>query len=62
MSFLWQALGAGLGIRMALVAQSPTGLPWGRSVLAVAVIDASFRVLTAVMVSALLFESNVASV
>ena len=69
MSAFWQALGAagvtlgvGLGIGMALGAQSPTGLPWGRSVLAVAVIDTSFLVLTAVIVSALLFESNVSPV
>ena len=55
-------LGAGLGIGMALGAQSPTGLPWGRSVLAVAVIDTSFMVATAVIVSALLFESNVSPV
>ena len=55
-------LGAGLGIGMAFGAQSPTGLPWGRSVLAVAVIDASFLVVTAVIVSALLFESNVSPV
>ena len=69
MSLFWQALGvagvtlgAGLGIGMALGAQSPTGLPWCRSVLAVAVIDTSFLVVTAVIVSALLFESNVAPV
>lgn len=69
MSLFWQALGAagvtlgaGLGIGMALGAQSPPGLPWGRSVLAVAVIDTSFLVVTAVIVSALLFESNVAPV
>ena len=69
MSSFWQALGAagvtlgaGLGIGMALGAQSPTGLPWGRSVLAVAVIDTSFLVMTAVIVSALLFESNVSPV
>ena len=55
-------LGAGLGIGMAFGAQSPTGLPWGRSVLAVAVIDSSFLVVTAVIVSALLFESNVSPV
>ena len=55
-------LGAGLGIGMAFGAQSPTGLPWGRSVLAVAVIDTSFLVVTAVIVSALLFESNVSPV
>lgn len=55
-------LGAGLGIGMAFGAQSPTGLPWGRSVLAVAVIDTSFLVMTAVIVSALLFESNVSPV
>jgi NSS family neurotransmitter:Na+ symporter len=69
MSAFWQALGAagvtlgaGLGIGMALGAQSPTGLPWGRSVLAVAVIDTSFLVVSAVIVSALLFESNVSPV
>ena len=69
MGAFWQALaaagvtlGAGLGIGMALGAQSPTGLPWGRSVLAVAVIDTSFLVATAVIVSALLFESNVSPV
>ena len=69
MSAFWQALGAagvtlgaGLGIGMAFGAQSPTGLPWGRSVLAVAVIDTSFLVMTAVIVSALLFESNVSPV
>ena len=69
MSFFSQALGAagvtlgaGLGIGMALGAQSPTGLPWGRSVLALAVIDTSFQVVTAVIVSALLFDSNVAPV
>ena len=55
-------LGAGLGIGMAFGAQSPTGLPWGRAVLAVAVIDTSFLVMTAVIVSALLFESNVSPV
>ena len=65
----WQALGAagvtlgaGLGIGMALGAQAPTGLPWGRSVLAVAVIDTSFLIVTAVIFSALLFESNVSPV
>ena len=69
MSAFWQALGAagitlgaGLGLGMALGAQSPPGLPWGRSVLAVAVIDTSFLIVTAVIVSALLFESNVAPV
>ena len=69
MSAFWQALGAagvtlgaGLGIGIAFGAQSPTGLPWGRSVLAVAVIDTSFLVVTAVIVSALLFESNVSPV
>ncbi|MBL6812631.1 MAG: hypothetical protein ISQ66_03790 [Luminiphilus sp.] len=69
MSAFWQALGAagvtlgaGLGIGMALGAQSPIGLPWGRSVLAVAVIDTSFLVVSAVIVSALLFESNVSPV
>jgi NSS family neurotransmitter:Na+ symporter len=45
---------------MALGAQSPTGLPWGRSVLAVAIIDTGFMLVTAVIVSALLFETNVA--
>ena len=69
MSAFWQALGAagvtlgaGLGIGMALGAQSPTGLPWGRSVLAVAVIDTRFLVVSAVIVSARLFESNVSPV
>jgi NSS family neurotransmitter:Na+ symporter len=69
MGAFWKALGAagvtlgaGLGIGMAFGAQSPRGLPWGRSVLAVAVIDASFLVVTAVIVSALLFESNVSPV
>ena len=69
MGAFWQALGAagvtlgaGLGIGMAFGAQSPTGLPWGRSVLAVAVIDTSFLVVSAVIVSALLFESNVSPV
>jgi NSS family neurotransmitter:Na+ symporter len=64
---LWRAvsaagvtLGAGLGLGMALGAQSPTGLPWGRSVLAVAIIDTGFMLVTAVIVSALLFETNVA--
>jgi len=64
---LWHALsaagvtlGAGLGLGMALGAQAPTGLPWGRSVLAVAIIDTGFMLVTAVIVSALLFETNVA--
>ena len=64
---LWQALsaagvtlGAGLGLGMAFGAQSPTGLPWGRSVLAVAIIDTGFMLVTAVIVSAVMFETNVA--
>lgn len=63
----WQALGAagitlgaGVGVGMALGAQAPPGLPWARSVLAVAVLDSTFMVITAVILSALLFESNVA--
>lgn len=66
---LWQALsaagitlGAGMGLGMALGAQAPTGLPWARSVLAVAVIDTTFLMITAVIVTALFFESNVAPV
>ena len=35
-------LGAGLGVGMALGAQAPPGLPWGRSVIAVAVLDTLF--------------------
>ena len=45
----WQALGAagitlgaGVGVGLALGAQAPTGLPWARSVLAVAVLDTAF--------------------
>jgi len=53
-------LGAGLGLGMALGAQSPPGLPWGRSILAVAVLDTAFMILTAVIVCAALFEVNVA--
>ena len=63
----WQALGAagitlgaGVGVGLALGAQAPTGLPWARSVLAVAVLDTAFMVITAVILSALLFEANVA--
>ena len=52
-------LGAGLGVGMALGAQAPPGLPWGRSVLAVAVLDTTFLIITAVIISALLFEANV---
>jgi NSS family neurotransmitter:Na+ symporter len=66
---LWQALsaagvtlGAGVGLGMALGAQAPTGLPWARSVLAVGVIDTTFLMITAVIVTALFFESNVAPV
>jgi NSS family neurotransmitter:Na+ symporter len=66
---LWQALsaagvtlGAGMGLGMALGAQAPTGLPWARSVLAVGVIDTTFLMITAVIVTALFFESNVAPV
>lgn len=65
----WQALGAagitlgaGVGVGLALGAQAPTGLPWARSVLAVAVLDTAFMVITAVILSALLFEANVAPV
>ena len=53
-------LGTGLGLGMALGAQSPTGLPWGRSVLAVAVLDSSFMLITAVIAATLLFNANVA--
>ncbi|MDA8554308.1 hypothetical protein PQZ11_01605 [Luminiphilus sp.] len=53
-------LGAGLGVGMALGAQSPPGLPWGRSILAVAVLDTAFMIVTAVIVCAALFEVNVA--
>lgn len=53
-------LGAGLGLGMALGAQSPPGLPWGRSILAVAVLDTAFMIVTAVIVCAALFEVNVA--
>ncbi len=53
-------LGAGFGLGMALGAQSPPGLPWGRSILAVAVLDTAFMVVTAVIVCAALFEVNVA--
>ena len=52
-------LGAGLGVGMALGAQAPPGLPWGRSVLAVAVLDTAFLIVTAVIISALLFGANV---
>ena len=52
-------LGAGLGVGMALGAQAPPGLPWGRSVLAVAVLDTTFLIVTAVIISALLFGANV---
>jgi NSS family neurotransmitter:Na+ symporter len=55
-------LGAGVGVGLALGAQAPTGLPWARSVLAVAVLDTAFMVITAVILSALLFEANVAPV
>ena len=53
-------LGTGLGLGMALGAQAPTGLPWGRSVLAVAVLDSAFLVVTAVIASSLLLNANVA--
>ena len=52
-------LGTGLGVGMALGAQAPPGLPWGRSVLAVAVLDTTFLIVTAVIISALLFGANV---
>ena len=53
-------LGTGLGLGIALGAQAPTGLPWGRSVLAVAVLDSAFLVVTAVIASSLLLNANVA--
>ena len=53
-------LGAGLGLGMALGAQAPPGLPWGRSILAVAVLDTAFMVTTSIIVCAVLFEVNVA--
>jgi len=53
-------LGAGLGIAMALGAQAPQGLPWARSVIAVAILDTAFLFVTAIITSALLFEVNVA--
>jgi len=53
-------LGAGLGLGMALGAQSPPGLPWGRSIVAVAVLDTAFMLATAVIVCGALFEVNVA--
>jgi len=53
-------LGAGLGLGMALGAQAPPGLPWARSILAVAVLDTAFMVTTAIIVCAALFEVNVA--
>ena len=53
-------LGAGLGIAMALGAQAPQGLPWARSVIAVAILDTAFLIVTAIIASALLFEVNVA--
>ena len=53
-------LGTGLGLGMALGAQAPTGLPWGRSVLAVAVLDSAFLVVTAVIAASLLLNANVA--
>ena len=55
-------LGTGLGLGMALGAQAPTGLTWGRSVLAVAVLDSAFLVVTAVIASSLLLNANVAPV
>ncbi len=54
------ALGAGLGVAMALGAQAPQGLPWARSVIAVAILDTGFLVVTAIIASALLFEVNIA--
>lgn len=54
------ALGAGLGVAMALGAQAPQGLPWARSVIAVAILDTVFLVVTAIIASALLFEVNIA--
>lgn len=53
-------LGTGLGLGMALGAQSPPDLPWGRSVLAVAVLDSAFVLITAVIVSTLMLNANIA--
>jgi NSS family neurotransmitter:Na+ symporter len=53
-------LGTGLGLGIALGAQAPTGLPWGRSVLAVAVLDSAFLIVTAVIASSLLLNANIA--
>ena len=53
-------LGTGMGLGMALGAQSPPDLPWGRSVLAVAVLDSAFVLITAVIVSTLIFNANIA--
>ena len=53
-------LGTGLGLGMALGAQSPPDLPWGRSVLAVAVLDSTFVLITAVIVSTLMLNANIA--
>ncbi len=53
-------LGTGMGLGMALGAQSPPDLPWGRSVLAVAVLDSAFVLITAVIVSTLFFNANIA--
>ena len=53
-------LGTGLGLGMALGAQSPPDLPWGRSVLAVAVLDSTFVLITAVIVSTLILNANIA--
>ncbi len=53
-------LGAGLGVAMSLGAQAPQGLPWARSVIAVAMLDTAFLLVTAIIASALLFEVNVA--
>jgi NSS family neurotransmitter:Na+ symporter len=45
---------------MALGAQAPQNLPWARSVIAVAILDTAFLLVTAIITSALLFKVNVA--
>ena len=51
-------LGIGLGVGMALGAQAPSGLPWARTVLAVAVLDTTIMMVTAIVVTAVQFEVN----
>lgn len=53
-------LGIGLGVGMALGAQAPSGLPWARTVLAVAVLDTTIMMVTAIVVTAVQFEVNLA--